>query len=97
MEGAVEGLAQARELLGREDTVDLTELERLIAESPCAKECHLRQLGDGIIEVVGECDSEQAAERLLSVLTLAPGVEVVVNRVWTPASAALSEPPPFTD
>lgn len=85
--GAVQGLEQARDLLVGPVAVDLEALRARLGELPSADGVRVRELGEGILEVVGRAPDDAAARALLEAVAAEPGVEVVVNRVWTPSSA----------
>jgi hypothetical protein len=87
VEGASEGIANARARVGRREPLDPVELQERLVGMACSSECRVRLLGEGIVEVVGVCASEEDAQALLDELAAQSGVEVVVNRVWTPASS----------
>lgn len=90
---AAGGLATVRRrLLGAEE-LDETSLGERLAGLRCGDRCRVLVLGDGIVEVVGACDSDAVARTLLDAVAEEPGVEVVVNRIWTPAS---DDPAPVT-
>jgi hypothetical protein len=87
VDGASGRLAAARSLVaGPSPDLDVAALEGRVTGMACAGGCKIRLLGDGIVEVVGDCASEDDARALLDAVAGEPGVEVVVNRVWTPAS-----------
>ena len=50
----------------------------------------VRSLGQGIIELVGNAAGPLDVPTVIKALAEEPGVSVVVNRVWTPESAASS-------
>ena len=87
LDGAAEGLASARDLVTRREALDAGALQARLDGMACSTECRVRLLGEGIVEVVGSCASEADARALLDELADQPGVEVVVNRVWTPSSS----------
>lgn len=94
LDGAVETLLAARERMLREaPPVDLGELGSGLAEVDGGEGVHLRDLGGGIIEALGSATDEAAVGRVLSYLRSAPGVAVVVNRIWTPGSAGRTSTP----
>lgn len=84
--GAVRSLEQARELLSRPVPLDLGALRRRVETLPSGEGVRVRILGDGIVEVVGSAADAAAARALLDAVAEEPGVEIVVNRVWTPSS-----------
>ena len=81
MEAMAEGL---REPL----PVDLEALRARLAALPGGEGLRLRALTEGIVEVVGTAPDAERARAVLDVLSREPGVRAVVNRVWTPSSAA---------
>lgn len=85
--GAAWGLDRARDLLTKPPPLDLVDLERRVAALPAGRRVRVRVLGSGIVEVVGSAPDDEAARVVLETVEAAPGVEVVVNRVWTPSSA----------
>lgn len=85
--GAAWGLDRARDLLTKPAPLDLVDLERRVAALPSGRRVRVRALGSGIVEVVGSAPDDEAARAVLETVEAAPGVEVVVNRVWTPSSA----------
>lgn len=87
VDGASDRLAAAKSLVaGRPADLDVEALEGRVSGMACAGACRIRLLGDGIVEVVGDCASEDDARALLDAVAAEPGVEVVVNRVWTSVS-----------
>lgn len=88
VDGASEGLSNARQLVSPGPELDEEALEEMLAKTPGSSGCRLRFLSDGIVEVVGSCASEEALTEILDALAAAPGVEVVVNRVWTDDSSS---------
>lgn len=87
LDGASGGIAAARQLVAAEAVeLDADELQERVAGMACSTACRVRLLGTGIVEVVGSCASDEDARALLDALAAEPGVEVVVNRVWTPTS-----------
>lgn len=90
--GAVRSLEQARERLKSTTPVDLEALTRRLSALPCGERVRVRDLGEGIVEVVGAAPDEATARALLDAAGGAPGVEVVVNRVWTPSSGVHNVP-----
>lgn len=85
--GAMWGLDQARELMSGSAAPDLVALRRRVAALPGGERVGVRDLGEGIVEVVGSLPDDATARVLLDAVAAEPGVEVVVNRVWTPSSA----------
>lgn len=88
VEGASEGLSSARHLMSPGPQLDQEALEKILAKTADSSGCRLRVLSDGIVEVVGSCASEEVLSEILDALAAAPGVEVVVNRVWTSDSSS---------
>lgn len=66
--------------------LDLQAARRRIAAIEGTGGVRVRELGVGIVELSGEADEAASlqSERDLRAL---PGVEAVVNRIWTPSSA----------
>lgn len=86
-EGAVQGLEQARDLVRPPVPVDLEALRARLDRLPSGTDVQVRQLEDGILEVVGTARDGDEVRALLDAAAAEPGVQVVVNRVWTPSSA----------
>lgn len=93
-EDAVEGLASARaRIVGADpESPDLEALTDLLRSVKGAERVDLRGLRNGIVEIVGSAPDEATVTEALDLLAKAPGVSVVVNRVWTPSSSAHSVP-----
>lgn len=87
-EETLDGLASVRERVLGSPEVDLIGLQLRLDALPGGQEIRVRDLGDGIVEVVGSAPDAESVEALVSILADEPGVDVVVNRVWTPESAA---------
>jgi hypothetical protein len=89
IEGVVGTLMTARErLLGDGDPlIDLDALRASLAVVSGSERVHLRDLGGGIVEALGEAPDAETVHRALDALRAGEGVSVVVNRIWTPASA----------
>jgi len=101
LEGAARGLAAARERLGLKPgeatEPDPGALAATLVDRPGAEGVRVRDLGGGIVEVYGTAPGADVVDGILRAVTEVPGVLVVVNRVWTPASRgrpAPSEAPP---
>jgi hypothetical protein len=92
--GAVESLRSARErkLHEAESALDVEALRVVLAEIPGSEQVHLRDLGGGIVEALGAASDPHTVQQVLAALRSAPGVTVVVNRIWTPASARERKP-----
>ena len=73
--------------MSRREPLDVESLQERLVGMACSTECTVRLLGEGIVEVVGACDSEEDARALLDEVAGQRGVAVVVNRVWTPESS----------
>ncbi|HEX9885215.1 MAG TPA: hypothetical protein VGA70_01945 [Longimicrobiales bacterium] len=78
--------ARGRAFPGRE--LDAEALAEALGGLPGADAVAVRVLGEGIVEVVGEASDDGTARDLLAAVAREAGVEVVVNRVWTPSSAS---------
>jgi uncharacterized membrane protein len=84
---AMETLASARErFLPPAPQMDVEGLRSRLAGLPEGRDLEIRDLGEGIVEVIGHAEDQEVVQRVLDVLAAAPGVNVVVNRVWTPSS-----------
>jgi hypothetical protein len=59
---------------------------RLTQLAGCEQVC-LRDLGGGIVEAFGAAPDAEAVYRVLATIREEPGVEFVVNRIWTPGLA----------
>jgi hypothetical protein len=59
-----------------------------LARCPGSDGVAVRTLGNGIVEVVGDAPDDDVVEVILAALADVPGVDAVVNRVWTPSSAS---------
>lgn len=92
MEGVSGGISSARSWVRGREEADPDRLQVRLEQLPCGDDCRVRSLGDGIVEVVGTCGSEEMARELIGAVSAEPGVEVVVNRVWTPSSSAPADP-----
>lgn len=66
--------------------LDPKSLRERIRGLPGGGDVGIRVMGEGIVELVGDAPSAEAARALLDEVRSAPGVEVVVNRLWTPSS-----------
>ena len=65
---------------------DLVALTARLREWPGAEKLRMRSFGQGICELVGSAGGELDIAALIRVLAAEPGVNTVVNRVWTPES-----------
>lgn len=88
VEGAAAGLESARHLVRPHAEPDVQDLEERLAMIGGAEGCRIRALGPGIVEVVGSAEDEATLQAVLDTVAGEPGVDVVVNRVWTPSSSA---------
>jgi hypothetical protein len=91
---AAQTLRGARERRGRgeETPLDLERMRAEVAAIPGCDQVHLRDLGGGIVEVLGAAPDPNTVNLVLTSLRDEPGVSVVVNRIWTPASAGERKP-----
>jgi hypothetical protein len=90
---AMETLASARErFLRPAPRMDVEVLRSRLAEVPEGRDLEIRELGEGIVEVLGHAEDQEVVQRALDLLAAAPGVDVVVNRVWTPSSLSPGDP-----
>jgi hypothetical protein len=87
LETAVEGLREIRARFLDDEPPDPTELEARLALVDGAAGIRVRDLGDGIVELTGS-GSDPAARAAAAAVARVPRVHAVVNRVWTPSSAA---------
>lgn len=86
-DGAVETLVSAREFMLGSPELDLEALRVRVEGLPGGDGVRLRSLGRGLVELVGNAPDDEVASGLLGAVAAEPGVEVVVNRIWTPSSA----------
>lgn len=85
---AMDGLARVHERVTEDGAEpDLPGLRARLDALPGGHGVRLHDLGGGIVEVVGVAETDEVARALLSAVSGCPGVDVVVNRVWTPSSA----------
>ena len=90
---AMESLASARERFLRPVLpMDVEGLRGRLAELPEGRDLEIRELGEGIVEVLGHAEDQEVVQRVLDLLAEAPGVNVVVSRVWTPSSLSPADP-----
>jgi hypothetical protein len=75
-----------------ESALNLEGLKADIASIPGCDQVHLRDLGGGIVEALGAAPDSDTVHLVLTSLRAARGVTVVVNRIWTPASARERKP-----
>lgn len=68
--------------------MDLEAIRTRLAGMAGGEGLRLRELTDGILEVVGTAPDAETAREVLAALGREPGVRAVVNRVWTPSSAS---------
>lgn len=88
VEGAAAGLQSARHRVRPPPGPDLEALEERLGTIAGSEGCHVRLLERGIVEVVGSAEDEATLQEVLDAVAAEPGVEVVLNRVWTPSSSA---------
>lgn len=95
--GALAWLA-VRELPNGDGDVepDLDHLRRRLAAVAGPDAIRLRTLGPGIVELVGRVDRADVVPALLAEASETEGVEVVVNRLWSPGKRrAVAQNPPI--
>jgi hypothetical protein len=91
--GAAQVPRAPRERRGEgEGALDLERLRAGVAAIPGCEQVHLRDLGGGIVEALGAAPDPGTVHHVLAALRGVPGVSVVVNRIWTPASAGARKP-----
>lgn len=90
-DGALDKLATAAgRMRGSREALDLDALRAKIRAMPEGQDVEVRDLRGGIVEVLGHAQHAEAVRRILDALAGAPGVSVVVNRLWEPSSPAPS-------
>ncbi len=89
--GASRRVDAMRDALQESEPLDLPALRARLAGMDGAEGLQLRDLADGILEVVGTAPDADSAAAIVDALSREPGVRVVVNRVWTPSSTAPGE------
>jgi hypothetical protein len=89
---AVDSLRGERLRAPRAPDLDLDGLRVALASIPGTEQIHLRHLGGGIVEALGAAPDPATVHQVLTVLRMGAGVTVVVNRIWTPASAHAKKP-----
>jgi hypothetical protein len=87
IEAAVESLRDIHARFLQAEPLDALELEARLALVEGAASIRVSDLGDGIVELTGTARDEVARSAAGAVARV-PGVHAVVNRVWTPSSAA---------
>ena len=80
------GLRAARQRLRPPLEPDLDAIAARLHAEPGTRDFRVRSLGGGILKLMGSASDEADLPTLLESLTSEPGVTVVVNRAWTPAS-----------
>ncbi|MBW3533623.1 MAG: hypothetical protein KY453_00175 [Gemmatimonadetes bacterium] len=90
-EGASRRLEAMAGALTDAPSLDLEATRVRLAELAGGGDLRLRELTDGILEVVGTAPDVETARSVLEALSREPGVRAVVNRVWTPSSASPGE------
>lgn len=82
VEAGARGLRDLRRRWAGVPPADLVRAGRLLAAIPDADRVRVHDLGDGIVELVGEAPppAERAAVEAVQAL---PGVRIVVNRIWS--------------
>jgi hypothetical protein len=71
----------------RESGCDLDRIQVKLSELPGGEQVGVRDLGGGIMEAFGAAPDAEAVFRVLTALREEPGVEFVINRIWTPGLA----------
>ncbi len=72
---------------------DLVALQSMALELSLDAQVEVRDLGDGIVELVGEVTSPELARLLVDTLAAVPGVEAVLDRLWvTPPPVGIVAP-----
>ncbi len=61
---------------------DLVALQSRALDLALNADVEVRDLGDGIVELVGEVESPELARLLVETLSAAPGVAAVIDRLW---------------
>jgi hypothetical protein len=89
---AVDSVRGERIRAPRAPDLDLDGLRVALAAIPGTEQIHLRHLGGGIVEALGAAPDPGTVHQVLTVLRTGAGVTVVVNRIWTPASAHGKKP-----
>lgn len=84
---ALEGLREIHARFVQEEPPEIVEIEARLALVEGAAGIRVAHLGDGILELTGSGSDETARAAAAAVARVA-GVHAVVNRVWTPSSAA---------
>ena len=94
LSGAVDSIRgeRGRTSSAAESSVDVDALRASLAAIPGSEQIHLRHLGGGIVEALGAAPDPATVHHVLAVVRTGPGVTVVVNRIWTPASAHARKP-----
>lgn len=87
IEAAVESLRDIHARFVQAEPPDLLEMEARLALVEGASAIRVHDLGDGIVELTGTA-RDDAARAAAGAVARVPGVHAVVNRVWTPSSAA---------
>lgn len=87
-EGASRRMSAMAETLREPSAFDADAVRSRLDRLPGSEGLRLRVLTDGILEVVGTAPDAERARAILDALSKEPGVRAVVNRVWTPSSAA---------
>ena len=82
--GAGLGLALTWLLRERSDAdgIDLVKIQNLVLGLAGNADVEVRQLGDGIVELVGKVDTPERARVLVESVGEAPGVRTVLDRLW---------------
>jgi hypothetical protein len=88
---AVESLASARDYVMGPPELSEKDLRIRLDGLPGGDAVRIRALGEGIVELIGSAPDDGVAADLLAAAAAEPGVEVVVNRIWTPTSGASGE------
>lgn len=88
-DAAAAGLRGVRARFTDDVLPDEVDLEARLALVANAEAVRVEHLGDGIVELTGTAPDPASRAAAASVARV-PGVRVVVNRIWTPTSAAPS-------
>ncbi len=86
-DAAAAGLRGVRARFVDDPLPDEVDLEARLALVAGAQDIRVEHLGEGIVELTGTA-ADAASRAAASSVARLPGVRVLVNRVWTPSSAA---------
>jgi hypothetical protein len=82
-EAVISRLDEARAALIRAEALDVESVGRRVAAEPGGDQVRVRELGPGIIELVGRARDAATGARLVALAAAQSGVDSVVNRIWT--------------